>query len=797
MNPKPCFPPFPVCLLPLLLALPAQSMDLLQRYPTTLTKGDDSGDNARPWEFTEADIFHVSQFHFEIGNKLQLEAQAGDVGIGHCSDGAVWALFIPREGGKLTSPVATNEAVGSVWLRFHPREISRLFPPETVSGAGNPKLVFQMRVVANFKMFSSWQSGGRAMIPEPKDLTVDVDTVGGPRRFFVVETQAQKAGYVAAFARQTIKPPPKITQALAEEAFDKLWQGFDRDYAMFVLRPDVDWTRLRDDYRPKALAARSAYEFAGMCAEMLKPLRDLHIWLKVSGADVPVFNRPRASNSNPSAHRGLLGGLNRAGRNVEWTVTKDKIGFLAIYGWSGPDIPLQCQQVLEEMRDTRGLIVDVRLNGGGSEDQAMEVAARFLSQPFVYAYSQFRNGPAHTNLTAKNSRSVSPHGPWRYNRPVVLLIGQKCMSSNESFIAMMSGDPDLVTMGDHTCGSSGNPRLLQLPLALTVSIPRWIDYLPDGTPLDEHGFQPQVFFKPEPGAFQGKRDDLLSAALERLRQVPLPDKPIAGPAFGGDEAAGPQNLRASSENLPDRSAEAREEAGDASRPKVVSVAPAPDAKNVPPATELRVRFDRPMDPLSLKLAWEAGGFYDCEFPAYDSNQFEFIIPIHLSPGALHQVVVNSPFIRQALNQARKQWPLDGFQSPDQKLAGLFAWRFSTQEASASSNGPAPKALAVSPAPGSDVSRLTFIEVQFDQPMASPKEAFPYLVVPPTARNPEQMLRGTPEMPRWLQYDPVKHAFRLAVVLPATNKVQFSLAGFRSATGVRAEPIKLQYQVGSG
>jgi hypothetical protein len=43
-------------------------------------------------------------------------------------------------------------------------------------------------------------------------------------------------------------------------------------------------------------------------------------------------------------------------------------------------------------------------------------------------YSQFRNGPYHTNLTRKLERAVSPRGPWRYDKPVVLLIGQKCMS---------------------------------------------------------------------------------------------------------------------------------------------------------------------------------------------------------------------------------------------------------------------------------------------------------------------------------------------------------------------------------
>ncbi|SPE60775.1 putative Calcium/calmodulin-dependent protein kinase [Verrucomicrobia bacterium] len=327
---------------------------------------------------------------------------------------------------------------------------------------------------------------------------------------------------------------PAFTPALAEQAFDQLWEAFDREYAMFALRPEVDWGQLRQQYRPQALGAKSADELARVFAQMLRPLRDLHIWLKVAGSDVPVFNRPRSANANPSAVRALLGNLNDAGAGVRWGLTTDKVGYLAIRDWSNPAVPRRCYEALENLRDTRGLIVDVRLNGGGSEDLAEEVAGRFLEKSFVYAYSQFRNGPSHTNLTEKYERAISSRGPWRYNRPVVLLIGQKCMSSNESFVGMMSGDPELTTMGDHTCGSSGNPRMVQLPLGITVSVPRWIDYLPDGTPLDERGFQPQVPFQPGPGAFDGGRDDLFSAALERLRQAPMPDKPIEGSRFGGD-----------------------------------------------------------------------------------------------------------------------------------------------------------------------------------------------------------------------------------------------------------------------
>jgi len=50
-----------------LLALPQGSgaIDLLERYPTSLTTGDKAAERAREWEFTESDIFNLSRFQFE------------------------------------------------------------------------------------------------------------------------------------------------------------------------------------------------------------------------------------------------------------------------------------------------------------------------------------------------------------------------------------------------------------------------------------------------------------------------------------------------------------------------------------------------------------------------------------------------------------------------------------------------------------------------------------------------------------------------------------------------------------
>lgn len=333
-----------------------------------------------------------------------------------------------------------------------------------------------------------------------------------------------------------------VTAASAGAAFDQLWSAFDTDYAMFVLHPEVDWNASRGVFRPLATNCTSAYDLAKVFVQMLEPLQDLHVWLTLSGNYISTYDPLSSLNANPAAYQTILGGINSPSSSVQWTVTQDQVGFIAINSWTDSQTPALCDQALEQMRNTRGLIVDVRSNGGGSETLAKQVAARFQYADFVYALYQVRNGPNHTDLSPKYSRTISPRGPWRYDRPVILLIGQCCFSSNESFVGMMAGATNITTMGDHTGGASGNPETINLPLNLTVTVSTWIDYLPNGSLLEDHGFQPQIPFTPAADSFSGTNDALLSAALARLSAVPLPAQPIPDPSISQTNTIGFDDL---------------------------------------------------------------------------------------------------------------------------------------------------------------------------------------------------------------------------------------------------------------
>ncbi|UCD50964.1 MAG: HEAT repeat domain-containing protein [Phycisphaerales bacterium] len=525
-----------------------------------------------------------------------------------------------------------------------------------------PELIERLQAPdAAVRRDAAWQLG--ALRSEAKDAIQPLGKLTGDR-----DPQVRRAAALALFrigpAAMEALPWMKktgmepITPEQARSAFDRVWETVDREYAMFVIRPDVDWNALRRQYRPEALAARSDTELAVLMSDMLSHLRDLHVWMRVRGNSVPVFSRdyPRNWNGKGPIYEKLVAPAHLVSRRIFWAKTADKIGWIVITGWSEAETVDHFDDILEEMRDTRGLIIDARGNSGGDSMLAALVAARFVDRPRTYMYYRHRTGPAHSDLSERIPRRLTPRGPWRYDRPVILLQGRYCMSANESFCAQMAACPNVTTMGEPTRGSTGFPVWFQCPAGIEVGIPQWIAYQADGEVFDEQGIAPEVPFAWRREAFAGEKDDLLCVALERLRQAPLPAQPIEGPSIAKTRA--------------DHEAEM----GHA--PRVVSVKPQQGSARVTAQTELRIRFDRPMRPSTVHLQWLSGGVREAEAVDYDEATHEFVIPVTLEPGCTHRIAVN-------LNG---EPGAGGFQSAHGTAAAPFEWSFTTAVSAGAGTG---------------------------------------------------------------------------------------------------------------
>ena len=206
-------------------------------------------------------------------------------------------------------------------------------------------------------------------------------------------------------------------------------------------------------------------------------------------------------------------------KGVSWG-RKHDIGYLVIWNLTEQGLVAAFDQALEELASTRGLIVDLRFNGGGDELLAREIAGRFLDRKRIYSKNQYRDGPRHDDLGKKLAREFEPRGPWRYEAPVALLQGQKTMSSAESLALMFAQCPQVTTFGDRTAGSSANPRRLEVAGgAITVNLPRWLDQDPRGRPIDAVGIQPDEPVEAASYDDFRREDPVIDAALAHLKKV--------------------------------------------------------------------------------------------------------------------------------------------------------------------------------------------------------------------------------------------------------------------------------------
>ncbi|WP_457652108.1 S41 family peptidase [Rhodocaloribacter sp.] len=307
------------------------------------------------------------------------------------------------------------------------------------------------------------------------------------------------------------------------DSFNEVWRDFDLHYSYFDYK-NIDWDAVKRKYESQ-LEEKITYPhfIDDIITPMLKELKDLHVGLTdKTGKEIRLYTREIKINydyKNGFFDRYFQGGVTLSPNGVfRFGDVGDAIGYILIESWSG-EISEDVAWFHERMngyRDFKALIIDVRPNNGGNEAFAQDVAGRFTESTNVYAYHQFRNGPDHDDFTPLQSRSFSPSGAWQFTGPVALLIGERCMSSSESFILMMQTLDHVVSIGDTTRGSSGNPREYGLRDGTRYRIPGWIAYKTDQTVLEDHGIAPDIYIPGNMSIING-RDLVLEEAIRVLK----------------------------------------------------------------------------------------------------------------------------------------------------------------------------------------------------------------------------------------------------------------------------------------
>lgn len=184
------------------------------------------------------------------------------------------------------------------------------------------------------------------------------------------------------------------------------------------------------------------------------------------------------------------------------------------------------ERMLPTIRAAKGLILDLRTNGGGDTSVGNRVLSWLTDEPLPGSHWRTREyRPAFRAWGRREGWHRGKHDdvepkddPWL--GPVVVLTGPRTFSAAEDFLVVVKSSRRARLVGEPTGGSTGQPlRIDGLPAGGTARICTKRDTFPDGTEFVGVGVQPDVLVRPTIADYVAGRDTVFEKGLEELQAM--------------------------------------------------------------------------------------------------------------------------------------------------------------------------------------------------------------------------------------------------------------------------------------
>ncbi|MFD5464034.1 S41 family peptidase [Kitasatospora sp. NPDC127059] len=340
--------------------------------------------------------------------------------------------------------------------------------------------------------------------------------------------------------------PPLCTTPAPNDplaVFDRFWEDFEENYPFFAAK-GIDWHAVRDEQRRRITPATSTDQLQAVFVDMLRPLGDAHTGLAriVDGQPNPVFGgrRPgstvRTKELTARAGEAVAAQLTGpeqlfAGGKLGVGRLPDGVGYLRVGSFDGytdgdyrsqvTELDKALDALLADPDRVSGLVLDVRLNGGGSDALGLHITARLTDRPYLAYRKVARDDPADpAKFTRPVPVPVLPSDGEHFTGPVALLTSSISASAAETFAqALMGRSPRVTRIGENTQGVFSDVLIKPLSPDFAVVLPNEEYLTRNGSTFDGPGIAPDLrtpVYSPEELA--ALKDSALSTARRVLAE---------------------------------------------------------------------------------------------------------------------------------------------------------------------------------------------------------------------------------------------------------------------------------------
>ena len=183
--------------------------------------------------------------------------------------------------------------------------------------------------------------------------------------------------------------------------FDMLWKTIDQHYCFFREK-DIDWDEVYRKYRPLVKDDTQYIKLYSICSAMLDELQDGHVNLISSfntsyyrnwWSDYPQDFRLRTIQEDYLKFNYLQTS------GISYAMLPDTIGYMYYPSFSYDIGNLNLDYILAILYQSKGLIIDIRDNGGGNLTNIKTLVSRLIDHRVSGGSIRHKIGPGHADFS--------------------------------------------------------------------------------------------------------------------------------------------------------------------------------------------------------------------------------------------------------------------------------------------------------------------------------------------------------------------------------------------------------------